>query len=123
MAYVYIVKCSDDTYYTGIAKDIKKRMKEHYLKTKNSAKYTRARSIVEIESVWKAESMSSAAKLEWQIKSLTRGEKQDLIDHPEKLGLFYCSKVSEYKFELIKDITLAQCITDEKEFNKKEKGE
>ncbi len=42
MYHVYIVKCSDNTYYTGIAKDIQKRLEEHNHSPKG-AKYTKAK--------------------------------------------------------------------------------
>lgn len=83
-AFVYIVKCEDGSLYTGIAKDLKKRMQEHYDKTGKGAKYTRSRSIVAIMMVWEAASYSSAAKLEYRIKRLMRGDKLKVIASPEE---------------------------------------
>ena len=46
-AFIYIVKCQDGSLYTGITKNLKKRMGEHYHKTGRGAKYTRSRQVVE----------------------------------------------------------------------------
>ncbi len=83
-AFVYIVKCKDGSLYTGIAKDLKKRMREHYDKTGKGAKYTRSRGITEIMMVWEASSYSSAARLEYAIKRLVRKDKLKLIAFPEE---------------------------------------
>ncbi|MBD5540181.1 MAG: GIY-YIG nuclease family protein [Lachnospiraceae bacterium] len=82
--FVYIVKCEDESLYTGIAKDLKKRMREHYDKKGKGAKYTRSRSIVAIVMVWEAASYSSAARLEYRIKHLARKDKLKVIASPEE---------------------------------------
>lgn len=81
-AFVYIVKCEDDSLYTGITKDLKKRMREHYHKTGRGAKYTKSRQVVAIMMVWEAASYSSAAKLEYGIKRLIRRDKLKVIASP-----------------------------------------
>ena len=78
MYYVYIVECSDKTLYTGIAKDIDKRIDEHNNSTKG-AKYTKARRPVTLKYVEKSEDRSSASKREYAIKQLTKKEKLALI--------------------------------------------
>ena len=78
MYYVYIVKCSDDTYYTGIAKDIPKRIEEHNHSPKG-AKYTKARRPVKLMYEESCEDRSLASKREYAIKRLTRVEKMILI--------------------------------------------
>lgn len=83
-AFVYIVKCKDGSLYTGITKDLKKRMREHYDKTGKGAKYTRSRGITAIVMVWEAASYSSAARLEYAIKRLARRDKLKVIAFPEE---------------------------------------
>ncbi len=78
MYYVYIVECSDKTLYTGIAKDIDKRIDEHNHSAKG-AKYTKARRPVSLKYVEKSEDRSSASKREYAIKQLTKKEKLALI--------------------------------------------
>ena len=85
MAYVYMVRCEDDSLYTGIAKDLGHRMNEHYYKKKNGAKYTKSRQIQTLEMVWEMEDWSLAAKIEYRIKRLDRQHKLKLLQQPERL--------------------------------------
>jgi putative endonuclease len=79
MYHVYIVKCSDNTFYTGIAKDIQKRLEEHNHSPKG-AKYTKARRPVKLVYKESCEDRSEASKREYAIKRLTRVEKVALIE-------------------------------------------
>lgn len=83
ISYTYIIRCQDNTLYTGITKDIPKRMTEHYYHKKQGAKYTKSRQAVEIMMVWKSGSWSAAATLEHYIKSLSRSQKLALINSPD----------------------------------------
>lgn len=94
-AFVYIVKCADGSLYTGIAKDVRKRMREHYDKNGKGAKYTRSRGIVAIMMVWEAVSYSSAARLEYRIKRLGRKDKLKVIASPEEGLKELVSELSE----------------------------
>lgn len=69
--YVYILRCSDDTLYTGIAKDVQKRLLEHNESNKG-AKYTKVRRPVKLVYTEKSQDRSSASKREYAIKQLTR---------------------------------------------------
>lgn len=82
-AFVYMVECEDASIYTGITKDIRHRMKEHFLKTGRGAKYTKSRPVKSIRMVWEVESYSLAAKMEYAIKQLPRSKKLRLIEAPE----------------------------------------
>ena len=78
--FVYIVRCSDGTLYTGITTDLQKRVTAH--NSKRGAKYTSTRTPVTL--VWSqpSESRSTASKEEHRIKQLSRTEKLTLIDNP-----------------------------------------
>lgn len=76
--YVYILKCFDDTFYTGITNNIEKRIKIH--NSGKGAKYTRSRLPVVLVYFEILEDKSSALKREIQIKKLTRKEKEFLIN-------------------------------------------
>lgn len=78
MYYLYILKCSDDTLYTGITVDLKRRLKEHNF-SKLGAKYTKARRPVELVYSKKFKNRSLASKAEAKIKKLTREKKLKLI--------------------------------------------
>ena len=77
--YVYIIRCKDNSLYTGITTDINRRMSEHLGKTKKGAKYTKNHTPIKIEAVWKCEGRSSASKIESYIKKLKKIEKEKLI--------------------------------------------
>jgi len=78
MYYLYILKCSDDSLYTGITTDLKRRVGEHNT-GKLGAKYTMARRPVEMVYSKKFKDRSNATKQEIKIKKLTREEKLKLI--------------------------------------------
>ncbi len=82
-SYVYMVMCEDESIYTGITKDVKARMREHFYKTGKGAKYTRSRRVKRILMVWEAESYSSAARLEYAIKRISRRNKLFLTENPQ----------------------------------------
>lgn len=75
--YLYILRCKDDTLYTGITTDVEKRLEAH--RTGKGAKYTRGRSPLELVYRESCGSHSDALKREHQVKMLTREEKQNLI--------------------------------------------
>ncbi len=75
--YVYIVECSDKTFYVGTTNDIKKRIAKH--NAGKGAKYTRGRGPVKIRYTRSFESRSEACKHEYQLKRYSRDEKQDII--------------------------------------------
>ncbi len=76
--YTYIVRCADDTYYTGWTTDIKKRLATH--NSGRGAKYTRSRLPVTLVYLESFETKAGAMKREAEIKKLTRKEKQRIID-------------------------------------------
>lgn len=76
--YVYIVKCRDNTLYTGITTDLEKRLAKHNQGT--GAKYTRGRTPVELVYYEKGYTKSEALKREISIKKLTRIKKEKLIN-------------------------------------------
>jgi putative endonuclease len=78
MWYVYILECSDKTYYTGVTNNLKKRVEEHN-SSNNGAKYTRARRPVKLVYSKKKKNRSYAQKEEAMIKNLSRREKYKLI--------------------------------------------
>lgn len=76
--WVYIVCCADHTLYTGVAKDVAKRLDEHN-NSRKAAKYTRVRRPVEVVYLEPADNRSAAMKREMAIKALSRKQKQQLI--------------------------------------------
>ena len=76
--YVYILKCSDDTLYTGITTDVTRRLEEHNSSAKG-AKYTKIRRPVTLVYTENQKNRSEASKREYAIKKLSREEKLKLI--------------------------------------------
>ncbi|MFC3477779.1 GIY-YIG nuclease family protein [Halobacterium litoreum] len=77
MHYVYVVECSDGTYYTGYTTDVQRRVAEH--DAGDGAKYTRGRTPVELRYTESFESKSAAMSREYEIKQLSRSEKAELF--------------------------------------------
>lgn len=75
--FVYILKCADDTLYTGITTDCQRRVQQH--NAKKGAKYTRVRTPVALLYKEIAENRSEATKREIAIKKLSREQKLSLI--------------------------------------------
>ncbi|MCI5944395.1 MAG: GIY-YIG nuclease family protein [Eubacterium sp.] len=85
MNYTYILKCCDDTLYTGWTTDLKKRVEMH--NAKKGAKYTKSRTPVSLVYYEEYESKQEAMKREWAIKHLKREDKLRLVEqmNPDKL--------------------------------------
>ena len=82
---VYILRCSDNTLYTGITNDLEKRLQTH--NEKRGARYTRTRLPVTLVYREEASSRSQAGRREAVIKKLTRSQKLKLIAESEKDSL------------------------------------
>jgi predicted GIY-YIG superfamily endonuclease len=76
--YVYIVRCDDGSLYTGIAKDIERRLAQHNAGT--ASRYTRSRLPVELVYQEEQLTQSAALKRELAIKKLSRKAKESLIE-------------------------------------------
>jgi putative endonuclease len=76
--YVYIVRCSDDTFYTGVARDLTRRIQQHN-HGNAGAKYTRARRPVELVYQETAADRSAAQQREYRIRKLSAAEKRQLV--------------------------------------------
>ena len=77
--YVYIAKCSDQSLYTGITRDVERRIDEHNSDDLLGARYTRCRRPVSLVYVEDASSRSEATKREAAIKKLTKAKKESMI--------------------------------------------
>lgn len=80
--YIYILRCSDDTLYTGYTTCLQKRLETH--NSGKGAKYTRARLPVELVYSEEFEDKVNALKREYEIKKMTRNEKIRLLKEGKK---------------------------------------
>ncbi|ELZ31019.1 endonuclease containing a uri domain [Halogeometricum pallidum JCM 14848] len=76
--YVYVLRCSDDSLYTGYTTDVARRVEEH--DAGEGAKYTRGRTPVELVHTESYESKSTAMSREYEIKQLSRSQKERLVE-------------------------------------------
>ncbi|MGB9930626.1 GIY-YIG nuclease family protein [Haloarcula amylolytica] len=76
--HVYVLRCSDNTFYTGYTTDVERRVREH--DAGDGAKYTRGRTPVELIHVESFDSQSEAMSREYEIKQYTRAEKERLVE-------------------------------------------
>lgn len=76
--YVYLARCGDGTLYTGIARDVARRLSQHAIG--KGARYTRGRGPISLHASQMCLSRSRALRLELLVKSLPREHKESLAD-------------------------------------------
>jgi len=76
--YVYILRCADDSLYTGYTTDPERRLREH--NAGEGAKYTRGRTPVDLVYLESYDTKSAAMSREYGIKQLRRAEKTRLVE-------------------------------------------
>jgi len=81
---LYIVRCIDDTLYTGIAADVKRRLVEHETSARG-AKFLRGKGPLQLEFAEEVGDRSAALALEFRVKKLSKARKEALIDGRERL--------------------------------------
>lgn len=103
MYYTYMLRCEDNSIYTGITTDLSRRFEEHKSKSSKCAKYTLKHSAIKFEAAWESETRSAASKLEYNLKKLTKLQKEALIEKTKDLLIIFGEKVNcnEYtRFEI-----------------------
>ena len=127
MYYTYMLRCADNSIYTGMTNNLENRLHEHLYKDKNGAKYTKSHDVIKLETAFKSKDMakdkagakytkspevlgmeaawqtkekSLACKLEYQIKTLTKQQKEDLIKG-EKLSAYFKGKLDSRRYKRI----------------------
>ena len=82
--WVYILQCSDGTFYTGISNNLNRRLNSH--NAGKGAKYTKMRRPVVLVYCEEATGRSEASKREYAMKKLTRNQKQTLLKVNDLVG-------------------------------------
>ncbi len=85
MWYLYVIRCGDDTLYTGITTDVERRLAEHQSGGRRAAKYLRGRGPLELVAKVGVGEREQAARLEHRVKALSRSEKERLVEDPALL--------------------------------------
>ena len=78
MNYTYMVRCRDDSLYTGWTNHLEKRVEDH--NSGRGAKYTKSRRPVELVYYEQFETKEEAMRREWEIKQLTHQQKEKLLE-------------------------------------------
>ena len=103
MYYTYMLRCEDNSIYTGITSDLERRMKEHFSQNEKCAKYTASHQAKKLEMVWESENRVLASKLEFHIKkNLTKQEKESLIKNSELLNKLLGNKIEAENYKSMK---------------------
>ena len=100
MYYTYMIRCKDNSIYTGITTNLEKRMQEHFTKDDKCAKYTKKHTAIRLERAWKSENRIYASKLEYWIKHLSKLQKENLIKDPQKLEAFLSEKIETKNYTI-----------------------
>lgn len=98
--YTYMLRCEDNSIYTGMTNNLERRIEEHQCKDRNGAKYTKSHNAIKLEAAWRSKDKSLACKLEYQIKKLTKQQKEDLING-EKLAKYLREKIDSRRYRRI----------------------
>ena len=77
--WVYMIRCADGTFYTGISTDVARRFEEHASGSPKSAKYVRGRAPLELIYTKEIGTQSEATIEERRIKRLTKAQKVKLV--------------------------------------------
>jgi putative endonuclease len=88
--YVYILRCADNTLYTGVTTDIARRMREHNGEVRRGARYTLAKRPVALVYAETTDSRSNALKREATIKKLSKRQKENLTRSPRYVSIESC---------------------------------
>ena len=99
MYYTYMLRCSDNSIYTGMTHNLEERIEEHRSNGKEAAKYTKSHEVIKLEIAWKSKDKSLACKLEYQIKNLTKQQKENLIKE-KKLSTYFKGKIDSRRYRI-----------------------
>ena len=104
MYYTYILRCKDNTLYTGITTDLERRLKEHKEKGEKTAKYTLTHSAIKMEIACESDNRVLESKLEYYIKTLSKSQKEMLIKDNNLLEKFFIDKIDCIQYTKVKNI-------------------
>lgn len=100
MYYIYMLRCLDNSIYTGMTTDLERRLQEHREGGKSGAKYTAVHGVKDFECAWQCADRANACKLEYWIKTLSKKEKEALIRH-QRLENVLQDKIDVQNYKII----------------------
>lgn len=78
MWYLYVLRCGNGSFYTGITNDVARRLAEH--QAGRGARYTRAHLPVTLIALWRYDDRGAATQAEAAFKKLRRSVKQTFVE-------------------------------------------
>ncbi len=84
-AFVYMLRCKDDSLYTGITTDLQRRFSEHLEGGKSAAAYTRSHPPLYMAAAFEVPDLKTAARFEYAIKHLGKEKKEALVKDPKRI--------------------------------------
>lgn len=109
MYYTYVVKCSDGSLYCGVASDVRRRIREHYLRLPRAAKYTKSHQVTGVAAVWESDDKVSAMKLEYRFKTLPKSQKLLLAENRDSIDS-YIKGLEGCSFRPV-SVSLSDCVS------------
>ena len=106
MYYTYLLRCEDGSIYTGITTNLSRRLSEHLSGINTKSAYTRLRHGVRFEIAFESENRSLASRLEYVIKSLSRSQKEKIIEGKSLGSIAGRVDISDYR--LAKELAMTQ---------------
>lgn len=106
MYYIYMLRCKDNTIYTGITTDINRRFQEHKEKQREKSKYTASHEVLKIEALWETMDKKSACKLEYHIKRLSKKQKEKLINDNYNFENLLGEKIETDSYKRVKNMRI-----------------
>ena len=103
-----MLRCEDNSIYTGITTDLERRMSEHFSQNDKCAKYTLTHGAKKLEMAWETENRVLASKLEFYIKKLTKKQKEQLIIRSDLLSKYLQHKIECSLYKNV-EINLINC--------------
>jgi putative endonuclease len=86
--WVYILRCSNQSYYTGYTDNLEKRFQDHL--TGKGSKYTRSFKPLSIAQSWEIKGdKTKAMRIERYIKTLSKVQKEELVQNPNSVLLIH----------------------------------
>jgi putative endonuclease len=77
--FLYMIRCADNSLYTGITIDLDRRFAEHQAQGKKSAKYLRGKGPLELVFMTAVGTKSQASRLEVRVKQCSKRVKEQLV--------------------------------------------
>ncbi len=77
--FIYVLRCADNSLYTGVTTDVQRRFEEHSSNGNKSAKYVRGRGPLTLAATAHAQDKVHAMRAEYAFKKLAKWEKERVV--------------------------------------------